>query len=63
MSANTLEENFESRRLVDRDLFREVIGHFTSGVTVITARHNETNFGITASAVTSLSMNPPMLLL
>jgi flavin reductase (DIM6/NTAB) family NADH-FMN oxidoreductase RutF/DNA-binding FadR family transcriptional regulator len=49
-------------RFVDRDLYRDVIGHFASGVTVITARHDETNFGITASAVASLSLDPPMLL-
>ncbi|WP_198004762.1 flavin reductase [Rubrobacter xylanophilus] len=47
---------------MDRDLFRDVIGHFASGVTIITARHKETNFGITASAVCSLSLDPPMLL-
>ncbi len=27
-------------RFVDRDLFRDVIGHFASGVTIITARHD-----------------------
>lgn len=51
-----------NRQLVDRDLFRDVIGHFTSGVTVLTTRHQGINFGLTASAVTSLSLEPPMLL-
>jgi len=46
----------------DREVFREVIGHFASGVTVITARHAGARFGMTASAVTSLSLEPPMLL-
>lgn len=50
------------RQLVDRDLFRDVIGHFASGVTIITVRHDGTNFGITASAVASLTLDPPMLL-
>jgi 4-nitrophenol 2-monooxygenase / 4-nitrocatechol 4-monooxygenase, reductase component len=57
-----IERDSGDGRLVDRDLYRDVIGHFASGVTVITARHNDTNFGITASAVASLSLDPPMLL-
>lgn len=48
-------------KFVDRALFRDVIGRFASGVTVITSRHDGTNFGITASAVASLSMDPPMI--
>lgn len=47
---------------VDNILFRDVIGHFASGVTIITTNHEGVDFGITASAVTSLSMDPPMLL-
>ena len=47
---------------LDRDVFREVIGHFTSGVTVITATSDGRDHGMTASAVTSLSLEPPMLL-
>lgn len=46
----------------DPQVFRRVIGHFASGVTVITARQGGDRFGMTASAVTSLSMDPPMLL-
>lgn len=42
--------------------FREVIGHFASGVTVVTAVHDGEWFGTTASAVSSLSLEPPMLL-
>jgi flavin reductase (DIM6/NTAB) family NADH-FMN oxidoreductase RutF len=52
----------EPPSLIDRDLFRHVIGHFASGVTVITARHDRRDFGVTASAVASLSMEPPMML-
>jgi flavin reductase (DIM6/NTAB) family NADH-FMN oxidoreductase RutF/DNA-binding FadR family transcriptional regulator len=43
--------------------FRNVIGHFASGVTVITSRHEGKPYGTTASAVTSLSLEPPMLLI
>ncbi len=44
------------------DVFRDVIGHFATGVTIVTARDGDTDFGVTASAVTSLSLDPPMLL-
>ncbi|PIC57978.1 GntR family transcriptional regulator [Sporosarcina sp. P12(2017)] len=47
---------------VDNLVFRDVIGHFTSGVTVITTKHEGVNYGVTASAVSSLSVEPPMLL-
>jgi|tagenome__1003787_1003787.scaffolds.fasta_scaffold20989836_9 4-nitrophenol 2-monooxygenase / 4-nitrocatechol 4-monooxygenase, reductase component len=52
----------EARRL-SPDEFREVISHFASGVTVITALHDARPFGTTASAVSSLSLEPPMLLI
>jgi flavin reductase (DIM6/NTAB) family NADH-FMN oxidoreductase RutF/DNA-binding GntR family transcriptional regulator len=47
---------------VDPNVFRQVIGNFASGVTVITTREEDTNYGLTASAVTSLTLEPPMLL-
>ncbi len=46
---------------VDQAVFREVVGHFTSGVVVVTAVDGA-RYGVTASAVSSLSMDPPMLL-
>jgi flavin reductase (DIM6/NTAB) family NADH-FMN oxidoreductase RutF/DNA-binding GntR family transcriptional regulator len=51
-----------STAALDREVFREVIGHFTSGVTVITATSDGRDYGMTASAVTSLSLEPPMML-
>ena len=47
---------------MDPQVFRQVIGNFASGVTVITTREQDTNYGLTASAVTSLTLEPPMLL-
>jgi flavin reductase (DIM6/NTAB) family NADH-FMN oxidoreductase RutF/DNA-binding GntR family transcriptional regulator len=47
---------------LDRDRFREVIGRFMGGVTVITTTLDGRDYGITASAMTSLSLDPPMLL-
>jgi flavin reductase (DIM6/NTAB) family NADH-FMN oxidoreductase RutF/DNA-binding GntR family transcriptional regulator len=46
----------------DAAVFRQVIGHFMSGVVVITTRHEGQPYGMTVSAVSSLSMEPPMLL-
>jgi flavin reductase (DIM6/NTAB) family NADH-FMN oxidoreductase RutF/DNA-binding GntR family transcriptional regulator len=51
----------ELRRLTPEE-FRDVIGHFASGVTVITATHEGEPKGTTASAVSSLSLEPPMVL-
>jgi flavin reductase (DIM6/NTAB) family NADH-FMN oxidoreductase RutF len=42
--------------------FRDVIGYFLTGVTIITTEHDGRPYGATASAVTSLSAEPPMLL-
>jgi flavin reductase (DIM6/NTAB) family NADH-FMN oxidoreductase RutF len=47
---------------VTPDEFRHVMGHFATGVTVVTALHEGARFGTTASAVASLSLEPPMLL-
>jgi flavin reductase (DIM6/NTAB) family NADH-FMN oxidoreductase RutF len=42
---------------------RRVMGLFATGVTVITTRNEAgTPFGLTANAVTSLSLDPPLLL-
>jgi 4-nitrophenol 2-monooxygenase / 4-nitrocatechol 4-monooxygenase, reductase component len=45
-----------------RDEFRDAIGHFASGVTIITARYGDEDFGVTANAVSSLSLDPPTML-
>ena len=43
--------------------FREVMGQFASGVSVITTTQDGVRLGTTASAVTSLSLEPPMLVI
>jgi flavin reductase (DIM6/NTAB) family NADH-FMN oxidoreductase RutF/DNA-binding GntR family transcriptional regulator len=48
---------------VSDHVFKDVIGRFASGVTVITTSVDGADFGTTASAVSSLSMDPPMLLI
>jgi flavin reductase (DIM6/NTAB) family NADH-FMN oxidoreductase RutF len=47
---------------VDSEHFRFVVGHLASGVTVVTTRVGDRSHGMTASSVTSLSADPPMML-
>jgi flavin reductase (DIM6/NTAB) family NADH-FMN oxidoreductase RutF len=46
----------------DARLYRGVIGHFATGVAVVTAQHDGVDYGMTASALASLSVEPPTLL-
>ena len=48
--------------MVDEIAFREAIGHFATGVTVITTLYEDKPAGMTASAVASLSLDPVLLL-
>jgi len=48
---------------VDREHMRRVMGRFASGVTIITTRNAGIDYGLTASAISSLSLDPPMLLI
>lgn len=51
------------RPVIDSDLFRAVLGRFASGITVITTRDaNGTPHGMTVSAFSSLSLEPPLVL-
>jgi flavin reductase (DIM6/NTAB) family NADH-FMN oxidoreductase RutF/DNA-binding FadR family transcriptional regulator len=59
--ARAVEDGGSLRRLTPNE-FRDVIGHFASGVTVITSTYEGQPKGTTASAVTSLSLEPPMVL-
>jgi flavin reductase (DIM6/NTAB) family NADH-FMN oxidoreductase RutF len=47
---------------VEPDRFRAVMGHFTTGVAVVTATGPEGPVGMTANAVCSLSLDPLLLL-
>ncbi|HXR54753.1 MAG TPA: flavin reductase family protein [Acidimicrobiales bacterium] len=47
---------------IDAARFREVLGHFASGVTVVTAA-GEDPVGFTCQAFAALSLEPPMVLL
>jgi flavin reductase (DIM6/NTAB) family NADH-FMN oxidoreductase RutF len=41
---------------------RRIMGHFATGVTVVTVNQNGEIYGMTANAVTSLSLHPPLVL-
>lgn len=51
-----------SAPVVDPVHFRHVVGHLASGVTVLTTAAGDEKYGMTASSVTSLSAEPPMML-
>ncbi len=42
--------------------FRQLLGRFATGVTVITTSHNDVKHGMTANAFTSVSLDPPLIL-
>ncbi|MGG3571776.1 flavin reductase family protein [Bacillus gobiensis] len=47
---------------VHLDTFKQAMGRLATGVSVITSKDQDYNFGLTASSVTSLTAEPPMLL-
>jgi flavin reductase (DIM6/NTAB) family NADH-FMN oxidoreductase RutF len=47
---------------IDSRVFREVMGLFATGVTVITTRIDGETYGMTANAITSVSLDPLLVL-
>ena len=48
---------------ITKDLFRKVLGHFATGVTVVTTRHPSGKpWGFTVNSFTSVSLEPPLVL-
>lgn len=47
---------------IDQDEFRRVLGHFATGVTVVTTVYEGVSYGITVSSFTSLSLDPQLVL-
>ena len=52
----------ESAYSFDSRQFRNALGRFASGVTVITAHHEDHPHGMTANAFVSVSLDPPLVL-
>ena len=49
---------------IDKNELRRIMGHFATGVTVITTISNESApYGLTANAFMSVSLEPPLLLI
>jgi len=46
----------------DSDLFRLVMGHFATGVTVVTTLDDDDPKGITVNALSSVSLDPPLVM-
>ena len=48
---------------IDKDLFRAVLGRFATGVTIVTTvTRDGTDHGMTVSSFSSLSLDPPLVL-
>ena len=48
---------------VGKDEFRHALGSFASGVTVVTVKSGSERLGITVSAFSSVSLEPPLVLI
>jgi flavin reductase (DIM6/NTAB) family NADH-FMN oxidoreductase RutF len=48
---------------VDAQDFKNALAHWATGVTVVTTRSGDRHIGITASSLTSLSLEPPQILI
>jgi 3-hydroxy-9,10-secoandrosta-1,3,5(10)-triene-9,17-dione monooxygenase reductase component len=48
---------------LDEARFREVLGHFATGVTIVTAMEDGAPVGFTCQSFAALSMDPPMVIL
>ena len=47
---------------ISSDIFRHVMGHFVTGVTVVSAFDGDLPFGITVNALSSVSLDPPLVM-
>ena len=51
------------QRPLDEARYRETLGHFASGITIVTALQGETPTGVTCQAFSALSLDPPLIVL
>jgi flavin reductase (DIM6/NTAB) family NADH-FMN oxidoreductase RutF len=47
---------------IESGIFRRVMGHFVTGVTVVTAFDGDQPLGITVNALSSVSLEPPLVM-
>jgi flavin reductase (DIM6/NTAB) family NADH-FMN oxidoreductase RutF len=55
-------ESAETLMPPDEASYRTVLGHFATGVTIITALSDGEPIGVSANSFTSVSLNPPLVL-
>ena len=55
-------ESAEALMMPDDPSFRTVLGHFATGVTIITAMNGAEPVGVSANSFTSVSLDPPLVL-
>ncbi len=48
---------------IEKDFFRQVMGQFATGVTIVTTRSQEGLAGLTVNSFTSVSLDPPLVLI
>ena len=48
---------------IEKEFFRQVMGRFPTGVTVVTTRSQERLAGLTVNALCSVSLDPPLILI
>ena len=48
---------------IEKDFFRQVMGQFTTGVTIVTTRSQDGLAGLTVNSFTSVSLEPPLVLI
>ena len=56
------ERRRESQVFTSRE-FRDAVGAFATGINVITTRSDDVQYGMTASAFSSVSLDPPLVLI
>ncbi|HET8910156.1 MAG TPA: flavin reductase family protein [Ktedonobacteraceae bacterium] len=47
---------------IEKSLFRQVMGQFATGITIVTAQHNDIVAGLTVNSFCSASLDPPLVL-
>jgi flavin reductase (DIM6/NTAB) family NADH-FMN oxidoreductase RutF len=63
LGINTSSRGTEGERPpIDPEIFRHVLGHLPTGVTVVTANGSDGPLAMSANSVTSVSLHPPMIL-
>jgi flavin reductase (DIM6/NTAB) family NADH-FMN oxidoreductase RutF/DNA-binding MarR family transcriptional regulator len=56
------QETETDKQPVDAKALRRCLGHFATGVAVVTTRHDGADCGITINSFTSVSLDPPLVL-